>query len=82
MRIQDLIVAGAVCAGVGWFSTPQQKPPPVILSTPAAPISIRGVVVGMPAKDVLALLGEPLSSRILLAAGLVLTGTWVVGRRT
>lgn len=27
------------------------------------------------------LLREPLSSRILLAAGLVLTGTWVVGRR-
>ena len=28
-----------------------------------------------------ALLGEPLSSRILLAAGLVLTGTWIVGRK-
>jgi drug/metabolite transporter (DMT)-like permease len=27
------------------------------------------------------LLGEPLSSRTLLAAGLVLTGTWIVGRR-
>ena len=28
-----------------------------------------------------ALLGEPLSSRILLAAGLVLTGTWIVSRK-
>jgi drug/metabolite transporter (DMT)-like permease len=27
------------------------------------------------------LLSEPLSSRILLAAGLVLTGTWIVGRK-
>ena len=27
------------------------------------------------------LLAEPLSSRILLAAGLVLTGTWIVGRK-
>lgn len=27
------------------------------------------------------LLGEPLSSRILLAAGLVLTGTWIVSRK-
>jgi len=28
-----------------------------------------------------ALLGEPLSSRTLVAAGLVLTGTWIVGRK-
>jgi len=56
MKVRDPILALAACAVLGWFFVPH----PSLVAAPG--VSIRGVVVGTPAEEVLATLGKPLAT--------------------